>query len=109
MGADMTDNTNALRMKDLKDLAVSSLNSLTIGEFYRQLATDIGQQVSVKQMRKDNIEAIVQNLSDQQSQISGVSINDEAAQLLIFEQMFQAVAKYLNVVQLSLASVMEII
>jgi len=109
LGADMTDNTNALRLAGLKDQTLSSLNTMTPGEFYRRLVTNVGQEVSIKQMREDNIEAIVQNLSNQQSEISGVNINDEAAQLLIFEQMFQAMAKYLTIVQSTVSSIMEMV
>jgi flagellar hook-associated protein FlgK len=109
LGAEMTDNANALRMAGLSDQAINSLNSLTPGEFYRQLITDIGQQVSVKQISEDNLDVILQNLANQQSEISGVNINDEAAQMLVFEQMFQAMAKYLSTVQSSMLTIMEII
>jgi flagellar hook-associated protein FlgK len=52
---------------------------------------------------------MVLNLTNQQSEVSGVDINDEAAQLLIFEQMFQAMAKYMNTINLSLSTIMELI
>jgi len=109
LGAEMTDNTNAVRMADVKDEAVSALDSLTCGEFYHRLVTDIGQQLSVKQMRQDNIEVMMLNLANQQSEISGVDINNEAAQLLVFEQMFQAMARYMNTVNSSISSLMELI
>lgn len=109
LGADMTDNANALRMEGLRDKAVTSLNSMTPGEFYRQMVTNIGQQLFVKQARKDNIESMVQNLGNQQGEISGVNINDEAAQMLIFEQMFKAMAKYLSTIQSSLSTLMELL
>jgi flagellar hook-associated protein 1 FlgK len=109
LAADMTDNANALRMAGVQDQVISSLNSMTAPDFYRRLVTNIGQQLSVKQMRQDNVEAIVQKLANQQSEISGVDINDEAAQMLIFEKMFQAMAKYLNTIQSCLSSLMEII
>ena len=107
LGADMTDNANALRLAGLRDQAVSSLNAMTPGEFYHRMITDIGQQLSVKQMRQDNIEVMVQNLLNQQSEVSGVDINNEAAQLLIFEQMFQAMAKYMATIQSTVAALME--
>ncbi len=109
LGADMTDNANALRMTGLRDQKQTGLNSLTPGEFYRKMVTDIGQQLFVKQTRKDNIESMVQNLGNQQSEISGVDINDEAARMLIFEQMFKGMSKYLSTVQSLLLSLMEII
>ncbi len=106
LGADMTDNANALRLAGLRDQAVSSLGAMTPGEFYHRMITDIGQQLSVKQMRRDNIEVMVQNLLNQQSEVSGVDINDEAARLLIFEQMFQAMAKYMATIQSTVAALM---
>jgi len=109
LGAEMTDNVNALRMAALRDQAVGSLDGMSPGEFYRRLVTDIGQQLYIKQMREDNIEGIIQNLANQQSDISGVDINNEAARLLLFEQMFQAMAKYLSTVQSSLLTLMEIV
>jgi len=109
LGAEMTDNTNALRVAGLRDEAISTLNTLTVGEFYQGLVADIGQQLSVKQMCQDNIEVIVQNLTNQQSDIGGVDINEEAAQLLVFEQMFQAMAKYMSTIQSTLSALMEIV
>ena len=95
-------------MAAVADLALSNLDSQTIPEFYRELVTDIGALISNKKMREDNIEIIVQDLNTQQSEISGVNINDEAARMLLFEQMFVAMAKYLTTVQASLSAVMEI-
>jgi flagellar hook-associated protein 1 FlgK len=109
LGADMSDNTNAQRMAGLRDQAIGSLGSLTAPEFYRQLVTDIGQQTSVTQMEQDNIEAVVQNLTNQQSEISSVDVNDEAAQMLVFQQMFQAMAKYLSTVKSSVETLIEIL
>jgi len=109
LGEDMTDNKNVLRMAALKNQAVSDLGSMTPGEYYRRLITDIGQQVSVRKSHQKNVEIMVQNLANQQSEISGVNINDEAARMLIFEQMFKAMAKYLSTLQSSLSTIMEII
>ena len=109
LGADMTDNSNALRMEALRNQAITSLDSMTPGEFYRRLTADIGQQVAVKQIHQDNIEAMAQSIANQQDEVSGVNINEEAAQMLIFEQMFKAMAKYLATIQTSLTAVMEII
>ena len=109
LGAEMTDNTNAVRMADMRDEAISGLDDLTCGEFYRQLVAGVGQQLSVKQMRQDNIEVIVLNLTNQRSEVSGVDINDEAAQLLVFEQMFHAMAKYMNTINSTISSIMELV
>ncbi len=109
LGAEMDDNANAERMADVRDDAITDLGSLTCGEYYRQMVTDIGQQLSLKQMRQDNLEIMMLNLSNQQAETSGVNINDEATQLLIFEQMFQAMAKYMNTINAAVSSIMELL
>ncbi len=109
LGADTTDNTNVMRMADVKETAVSTLDSSTCGDFYRRLVTSIGQQLSVRQMRQDNIEVMMLSLTNQQNDISGVDINEEATQLLVFEQMFQAMARYVNTVKESNDTIIQLI
>jgi flagellar hook-associated protein FlgK len=109
LGAGMTDNTNALRMNNLRNQAISSLNSMSPGEFYRQIVTDVGQELFVKGVRKDNIESTVQNLSNQQGDLSGVNINDESARILAFEQMFHAMSKYMSTIHSSLKTIMDLL
>jgi flagellar hook-associated protein 1 FlgK len=90
-------------------MEIAGLDSLTASQFYNQFVTNIGQQLSIKQLSKSSAENLVQSLTNQQSEISGVDINDEAAQMLVFEQMFQASAKYLSTVQSTLSSLMDLI
>lgn len=108
LGADGTDNYNASRMSQLVNKPITELENMTVGTFYRKIVTDIGQEMNIRQMNQDNLEVIIQNLSNKRDEVSGVDINEEAAQLLIFEQMFQAMAKYLSTVQSMMDSLMAI-
>jgi flagellar hook-associated protein 1 FlgK len=109
LGPDMFDNTNVNRMAALKDQAPGDLDSLTPDEFYRRMVTDIGQKLSIKKMRQDNIEGLLKGLNEQQGELSGVNINDEAAKMMVFEQMFQAMAKYMMTVNSTISTLMDII
>jgi len=109
LGPDMTDNTNVTRMIDLQETSMSGLNSLTFNDFYLKMVTDLGQEITLAQMREDHSQTLMLNLMNQREQISGVDINDEAARMMIFEQMFQAMSKYLDVVQTSLFTLMDVI
>jgi flagellar hook-associated protein 1 FlgK len=71
--------------------------------------TNVGLEVSTRETEQGNIELIVQNLESRRDDISGVDINEEAAELLIYEQMFQAMAKYISTIQTSMESLMEIL
>jgi len=108
-GADLSDNTIALRLAHVKDEPIDSLDGLTGNEYYQRIVARVGQEVALKQSRQDNIEALITNLEKRQSEISGVNINDEAAQLLLFEKTFQAVAKYLNSLQTTMKMLMDIV
>jgi flagellar hook-associated protein FlgK len=109
LGPDMTDNGNMDRLVDLQETSVGTLNSLTFNDFYRKLVADIGQEITLAQMRDDNGRILMKEYLNQRDQISGVDINDEAARMLIFEQMFEAMAKYLEQVQKAINTIMEII
>ena len=108
-GSDLTDNIAALRLAAVRDGAVEALNGMTPGEYYHRIAANLGQQVSLKQSRQDNVEAMLQNLEQRRSDLSSVNINDEAAQLLVFEKMFQAVAKYLSSIQTTMTTLMNMV
>lgn len=109
LGSDLTDNTAALKLAGVQEEAVDSLNGMTPSQYYHRIVADLGMEVSLKQSRQENIEAMIQNLGQHRNEISSVNVNDEAAQLLVFEKMFQAVAKYLSSIQTTLTTMMDLI
>jgi len=109
LGGDLLDNAAALRLSCVREEEVEALGGLTPGQYYQRTVASLGQQIALKQSQKDSIEAMVQNLETQRSDLSGVDINDETAQILVYEQMFQAMAKYLNTVQTSMMTLMDMV
>ncbi|MHC4742649.1 MAG: flagellar hook-associated protein FlgK [Planctomycetota bacterium] len=109
IGPDMSDNANILKLAEVKNEAIDSLGSVNCGEYYRQLVTDVGLKIAMREVKEDNSKQIVNNLESRRNDISGVDINEEAAELLVYERMFQAMAKYIATVQSSMSSLMEIV
>ncbi len=109
LGSEMTDNNNALRLVGLQEESMSSLDSVTLKDYYLQIVSDLGQKISVAKMREENSQVLVQNLKSQRSERSGVDINEEAANMLIFEQMFQGMSRYMIAVRDSMRSLMELV
>ncbi len=93
------DNFNVEKFMSIADESISELGNTTIQTFYQKLVTDIGQEMSLRDVQKQNLEGIIQNLSNQRDEVSGVDINEEAAQLLVFEQMFNSMAKFLATIR----------
>jgi len=109
LGGDLLDNTAAMQLSQLREEELAALGGLTPGEYYQRAVANLGQEIALKQSQRDNVEAMIQNLETQRSDLSGVDINDEAAQILVYEQMFQAMAKYLNTLQGTMMTLMEVV
>jgi flagellar hook-associated protein FlgK len=107
-GSDLTDNLGALRLAAVRDEMREDLAGMTPGEYYQKIVADLGQQVALKEARQENVEAMRQNLLKQRDDLSAVNINDEAAQMLLLQQMFQAVAKYLSSLQTTMTALMDV-
>ncbi|MCL5278465.1 MAG: flagellar hook-associated protein FlgK [Planctomycetes bacterium] len=107
-GRDLTDNLGALRLAAVRDEMGRDLAGMTPGEYYQRIVADLGQQVALKEARQENVEAVRQNLLQQRDDLSAVNINDEAAQMLLLQQMFQAVAKYLSSLQTTMTALMDV-
>jgi flagellar hook-associated protein 1 FlgK len=97
-----------MAMAEIGDTEFASLNNLSPKSFYRNLATDVGNQIAVTKTRQENTSGVWRNLSEQRSQVSGVDMNDEAAKMLLYERMFQAMARYMNTVSKSLDEVLSL-
>jgi flagellar hook-associated protein 1 FlgK len=109
IGGDLADNVAGLRLAGVRDEATSLLDGLTPNEYYQRIVADLGQDVSLKESQQANVEAMLTNLNQQRNDVSGVNINDEAARLLVFQQTFQAVAKYLTGLQEAMAILMNMV
>lgn len=108
-GGDLTDNTAALRLAAVRDETLLTLNAMTPGEYYHRTVADLGHEIALKRSRQENVESMMQNLQKRRDDVSSVNINDEAAQLLVFEKMFQAVARYLNTLQTTMTTLMDMV
>jgi len=103
------DGLNITRLYELQDESIEELGNTTISDYYQQLVTEVGQEVSTLTTNMENLEAIVLNLTNQQTEISGVDINEESANLLIYQQLFQSIAKYMETINTVMAELMEVV
>ncbi len=111
VGADHVDGSNgtALGIAQLGDTGFDSLGGLTILESWatnvESLAvrsrTAIGQAASTKLVRE--------SLEAQQAAVSGVSLDEEAVNLLNFQRQYEAAAKYISVIDQLMQTLMSVI
>lgn len=109
LGGDGSDNNNVLRMSALGDEAMTDLDGLSQKQYYTRLATDVGSQIATTELKQENTFGIWRSLSDQRDDTSGVDVNDEAAKMLMYERMYQSMAKYMKTVNQALNELMGIL
>ena len=92
-----SDNLNIRRLAAVGKEALDGLGGATAQDYYRRFVTDIGQTVSVYQTREQAAQQVMDQLKAQREAASGVDVNEQAAQLMVFQRMYQGVAKFMMV------------
>jgi len=89
------DNTNILQMVALSKAQIIGGNTLS-SEYVQQTNT-VGNQAQQALMSQQALTAVNTQAADAQDKVSGVSMNNEAADLIRFQQAYQAAAKTIQI------------
>lgn len=92
-----SDNRNVLSIISIRDEKLSSLDGFTIDGFYDQIISDIGNKRSINRDSLKLQEQIVQSIQDHFDSISGVNLDEEAANIIKFQYMYTASARLIDV------------
>jgi len=91
-----SDNLNALAIAGLEDVKQAALGQLTPGEHLQFFISSVGQRVAFAKSRQESSDQIIRQLENQRDGISGVDVNEEAANLMMLERFFQACSKVIS-------------
>ena len=91
-------NANVLSMINLEDSKVLSNSAATFGTYYSSLVSDIGVASSAAETNDVAQNRILEELNAYRESISGVSLDEEAANLIRYQHAYQAAARLLSVV-----------
>lgn len=86
---------NLNSMIDLQNQGI--VNGDTPTDAYSKLTFQVGSDLSNAQSDLQNSEAMVQQLQDQRGAVSGVSLDEEASNLVQFQQAYEAAARVLTI------------
>jgi flagellar hook-associated protein FlgK len=94
------DNSNALAMADVKDrrFAFYHQPSATLGAEFNSIYADIGASVQAATRDYDFSQGIYSQLENRQDSIAGVNLDEELADILRFQYMYQAAAKMISTI-----------
>ncbi|MFH1137354.1 MAG: flagellar hook-associated protein FlgK [Pseudomonadota bacterium] len=92
------DNSNALEMADLKDVKYQIRGkTATISDAYNTLGTEVGAESHAITRTHDFNASLVDQITSQRDMVSAVSLDEEMADLMKYQYMYQAAAKLISV------------
>jgi len=92
------DNANALAIAALQDTFNMNNDTITFDDFYSALVGEVGVKAESAFRSLDHQESLVMQLENRRESISGVSLDEEMANLIKFEHAYGAAAKLISVV-----------
>jgi flagellar hook-associated protein 1 FlgK len=91
------DNRNALLLADLQTSMTMENGTATLQDAYGQLVGELGTRTRSAQLTADAQSALLSQAKKSREQVSGVNLDEEAANLLRYQQAYQAVARVITV------------
>ena len=91
------DNRNAMAMADLQFALTIDSSTVSYQAAYGQLITDVGLQTRQAGINKDAQQAVVDQAVAEREAASGVNLDEEAANMIAFQQAYQAAAQMISV------------
>ena len=91
------DGTNALAIEDLRNSRVLASGTTTLAEFAGDTVAEVGIDSEAARTRLDGRQTLVDNLRKAHASRTGVSLDEEALELVRYQQAYGASAKLLSV------------
>jgi flagellar hook-associated protein 1 len=95
-GATSGDSANATALANLQSAQIVS--GQTAGDYYSNLIDQVGNDVSNATSEQEAVGLVLQQLTNQQQSISGVSLDEEATNLITYQQAYEAAARVISTV-----------
>jgi flagellar hook-associated protein 1 FlgK len=105
--ADAGDNQTARDIAALRDARVLDGGTATLTDHWGQLVYAIGRDVKTAQDESSSRQQIVDQVDALRDQVSGVSLDEEATQLLKFQRAYEANAKFFQAIDRTLETLMQ--
>jgi|WetSurMetagenome_2_1015567.scaffolds.fasta_scaffold11893_2 flagellar hook-associated protein 1 len=102
-----SDGTNAASLANLQDTAVLKNETSTLDEFYANLVSTVGTAASYAQNKYESQSSVVLAYTNLRDSMSGVSTDEELANLIRYQYAYEAAAKLISTVDELLQAVID--
>lgn len=103
------DGGNLEKLLGLKSADQESLGGLTLTQFVSTTVSDIGFDTKRAIDLESTQQAVVDNLASSRAEVSGVSLDEEMANLVKYQQAFQAAGRFIDIIQENTAALLELV
>ncbi len=103
------DNQTALAIARLESQSIAGLSNISIKDSYAGLVNDIAGKASTAQSDAEAAESIRETLAAQREALSGVSLDEEAVNLIKSQRAFQGAARVISTVDELLQTVLNLV
>jgi flagellar hook-associated protein 1 FlgK len=91
------DNSNAIAMAQLRNSTVLNNDSQSFESFYQGMISRLGSETKQADITVQADEAFLQQVVLRRESVSGVNLDEEAANMMRYQASLQAAAKFINV------------
>ena len=92
------DNGMALALSSLRNGNILSDGTQTMEEFYYEMLGEVGALSGEAQTMAENHRLFSSQIENRRQSVQGVSLNDEASQLMLFQRAYQAAARTVSII-----------
>jgi flagellar hook-associated protein 1 FlgK len=103
------DNSNALQLASLAGGKVDSLGGVSLTDYFNNTMGTLAGQISQAKTANASAGTLVNALSSQQAAVSGVSIDQEAIDLMTYQRAYQGAARYISTLKTLTDEMMQMI
>ncbi|MFW6059104.1 MAG: flagellar hook-associated protein FlgK [Phycisphaeraceae bacterium] len=101
------DNRGALAIEEVRNQAVDDLDGVSLTEFWNRHVQEYGSRLAEAREQVEAGQVVRENLTKQQQSVSGVNADDEAIDLMRYQQAYQASARFLSTVNQMMQTLLQ--
>ncbi len=91
------DNRNALALANLETTATLQNGSMSFGQGYGRLVEEVATKSNLSKVNTEASKSLLEQTTAMRDGVSGVNLDEEAANLILFQQMYTANARVISV------------
>ncbi len=101
-------NDTALALADLQNTPVTTLSDRSLREFWHDSVNSLAVKTNAASLAVESSTLVRESLQAQIQSVSGVSLDEEAINLLMFQRQFQAAARFIAVIDETIQTLLSI-